>query len=107
MNKIYLIITIFLLSISQTNYAQQSKTDTHIFGHVICLSCDEHISFATVSLKGTTIGTTTDETGHYQLINLPEGTHTIRVQALGHIPAEKTVTLKRGASKEVNISLKN
>jgi len=55
---------------------------------VICSYCGEHIPFATVTVKGTTIGTTTDETGHYQLINLPVGTITIRAQSLGHKPKE-------------------
>ena len=69
MKNTHIILTILLLSFTQNNYAQKIKTDANIVGHVVC--CGEHIPFATVSVKGTTIGTTTDETGHYQLINLP------------------------------------
>jgi len=98
-------MTFFILSFAQLTYPQKSKSDANIFGHVICLDCNEHISFATVFVKGTTIGTTTDETGHYQLINLPEGTHIIMVRAMGHKPVEKEITIKNNETKEVNFEL--
>ena len=103
MNRLYILLTILLLSITQFNFAQKTKTDANIVGHVIC--CDEHISFATVSVKGTTIGTTTDETGHYHLINLPVGTLTIRVQSLGYKPKEKEITIKADETKELKFEL--
>ncbi len=95
----------FLLSFTQINYAQKNKTDATIVGHVICSYCGEHIPFAAVTVKGTTIGTTTDESGHYQLINLPVGTITIRVQSLGHKPKEKEITIKADETKELKFEL--
>jgi outer membrane receptor for ferrienterochelin and colicins len=103
MKKIIMIM--ILLSFSPLIFAQKLKTDANIFGHVICPECNEHISFATVSVKGTTIGTTTDQTGHYQLINLPEGTHTIMVRSMGHKPQEKEITIKSNETKELNFEL--
>ena len=103
MNKLYILLTILLLSFAQFNYAQKIKTDANIVGHVVCYG--EHIPFATISVKGTTIGTTTDETGHYQLINLPEGTLIIRAQSLGYKPKEEEITIKAGETKEVKFEL--
>jgi outer membrane receptor for ferrienterochelin and colicins len=105
MNKIHVILTILLLSFTQVNYAQKSKTDANIIGHVVCFHCEEHIPFATVSVKGTIIGTTTDETGHYQLINLPVGTLTIKAQSLGYKPKEEEITIKAGETKEIKFEL--
>ncbi len=105
MKNIKFIIVILLLSFSQINYAQNKKTDANIFGHVICLESGEHLSFANVQVKGTTIGTTTDETGHYQLINLPEGKHVIRATFIGYKPKEIEITIKKGETKEVNFEL--
>lgn len=85
-------------------YAQE-KTDANVFGHVVCTDCDEHLSFATIQVKGTTIGTTTDETGHYQLINLPEGKHVLSATFMGYKPAEIEITIKKGETKEVNFEL--
>lgn len=81
----------------------QKKTDANIIGHIICNF--EHVPFATVSIKGTTLGNRTDETGHYMLVNLPVGTHILRAQAMGYKPQEKEVTIKEGETLEVNFSL--
>jgi outer membrane receptor for ferrienterochelin and colicins len=105
MNRIHIILTILLLTLTQINYAQKTKTDANIIGHVVCSHCGEHIPFATVSVKGTTIGITTDESGHYHLINLPEGTLTIRAQSLGYKPQEKEITIKAGETRELKFEL--
>ncbi|MBT6764562.1 MAG: TonB-dependent receptor, partial [Prolixibacteraceae bacterium] len=105
MNRIHIGLTILLLLFTHINYAQKNKTDANIVGHVICHHCEKHIPFATVSIKGTTIGTTTDETGHYQLINLPMGTHILRVQSVGYKPKEEKITIKAGETKEIKFEL--
>lgn len=40
-------------------------TDANLFGHVVDTKTGEHLPYVTIQLKGTTIGTTTDHTGHY------------------------------------------
>jgi len=102
MKKILLSFIAFFVIIN-TNYAQKVKSDANIVGHVVC--CEKHIPYATVIIKGTTIGTTTDETGHYRLINLPEGTLVLRVQSLGYKPKEEKVTIKSGETKVVKFEL--
>ncbi|MEA3444738.1 MAG: TonB-dependent receptor [Bacteroidota bacterium] len=103
MNKTHIVLTILLLSISQINYAQKIKTDANLVGHVV--NGGEHIPFATVSVKGSTIGITTDGSGHYQLINLPEGVLTIIAQSLGYKPQEKVITIKAEETKILNFEL--
>ncbi|MBN1337813.1 MAG: TonB-dependent receptor [Bacteroidales bacterium] len=105
MMRVTFFLIINLCLYLQTGFAQKEKTDANIFGHVICQNCDEHITFATISVKGTTIGTTTDETGHFQLINLPEGTHTIRAEYLGYKPKEIDINVNNGETKELNFAL--
>ncbi len=75
MKHLNIIMAMLLLSFSNIITAQKTKTDANIVGHVTCSG--NHLPFATVGVKGTTIGTETDETGHYQLINLPIGEHVI------------------------------
>lgn len=75
-----------------------------------CRSCNrkstrEHLPYMTVSLKGTTIGTMTDATGHYFLKNLPEGEFTLSVSAVGYKSQERKVVLKRGKTLEENFEL--
>ena len=61
-----------------------AKSDANMIGHVTDKHTQEHLAFITISLKGTTIGTTTDDTGHYFLKNLPEGTFTVEVSSVGY-----------------------
>lgn len=94
------------LLLSSTVYAEDLKsTDANIVGHVIEKSTREHLPYMTVSLKGTTIGTMTDATGHYFLKNLPEGEFTLSVSAVGYKSQERKVVLKRGKTLEENFEL--
>ncbi|MEA3494846.1 MAG: TonB-dependent receptor [Bacteroidota bacterium] len=102
MKKIIPLI-IILLSLYQFSYSQKRKTDANIVGHVV--SKGEHIPFATIIVKGTTIGTTTDESGHYNLINLPIGKITIKAQCIGFKPKEKEITIKADETKILKFDL--
>ncbi len=81
----------------------QKQTDAHIIGHVEC--CGEHIPFVNIMIKNTTIGTSTDETGHFQLINMPEGDYILIAQALGYKSSEEEVTIVRGKTIEIKFEL--
>ena len=58
-----------------------------------------------VVIKGTTIGVTTESTGHYMIRNAPEGTFTIEVSAVGYKTQSHEIEIRRGRSYEVNFSL--
>ncbi len=81
------------------------STDANVYGHVIDKKSGEHMPYVTIQLKGTTIATTTDQTGHYFLKNLPEGTFTIVVKYLGYKTVERNVTIKHDATQEQNFAL--
>lgn len=82
-----------------------NKSDANIVGHVVDKKTREHMSFATVALKGTTIGTITETTGHYFLKNLPEGTFVLEVSLLGYKTETRPVTLRKGKTIEMNFEL--
>jgi outer membrane receptor for ferrienterochelin and colicins len=96
------IISITLLFLLHTDIYGQ-KTDANVFGDV--KSNGEHIPFASIHIEGTTRGTTTDGTGHYMLINLPEGTHVLVAKYLGYSTEKKTITISKGQTIEVNFEL--
>ena len=103
MNKNHLVFFI-LLVISQSALSQK-ESDANIVGHVV--SMGNHIPFATISVKGTTIGLNSDETGHFQIINLPPGKHIVRAQSIGYKPSEKEVTVKAGETVEIKFDLES
>jgi outer membrane receptor for ferrienterochelin and colicins len=102
MNKISILLILALLY-SLTISAQKHRTDANIIGHVVCNG--EHIPFATINIKGTTIGTSTDETGHYQMINLPVGKVTLLARSMGYQPLEIETELMAGETIEVHFEI--
>lgn len=80
-------------------------TDANIVGHVTDKDTGEHLPYVSVLLKGTTLGTTTDATGHYFLKNLPEGTFTLEVSSVGYKTESRTVRVKKGQTLELNFEI--
>ncbi len=101
--KINTLIIFFLFIFNGILNAQQAPTDANIFGHVTC--CGGHLPLSTITIEGTTIGTVTDNTGHYKLVNLPEGTFTLKVQAIGYKSKTQEVTTKAGTTLEINFDI--
>ena len=85
--------------------ARAQDTDAHIHGHVIDRNTGEHLPYIVVILKGTTIGVSTESTGHYMMRNVPEGTFTVEVSSVGYKTQQIEINVRRGHSYEVNFSL--
>ena len=62
------------------------------------------VDFATVYLKGSASGGTTNERGRYRL-KAPAGDYTLTVSAIGYDPFEQRISLKRGEPLEINVTL--
>lgn len=81
------------------------QTDANIFGHVIDKKTKEHLPYVTIKLQGTTIGITTDATGHYFFRNLPAGKFTLEASMIGFATVTRDVTIEVGKSLEVDFEL--
>ncbi|GAE15841.1 TonB-dependent receptor [Bacteroides pyogenes JCM 6292] len=86
-------------------YPELKKSDANIVGHVLDKNTKEHLPYITVTLKGTTIGTVTDATGHYFLKNLPEGNFVLEVSSIGYKTVTRNVTLKKGKTLEEDFEI--
>ena len=85
--------------------AGATDTDAHIYGHVIDRKTGEHLPYLVVLLRGTTIGVTTENTGHYTIRNVPEGDFVVEVSAIGYKTQTRSIHIAKGRSYEVNFSL--
>ena len=72
-------------------YPELRKSDANIVGHILDKNTKEHLPYITIALKGTTIGTVTDVTGHYFLKNLPEGNFVLEVSSVGYKTVRRNV----------------
>ncbi|MEQ8245616.1 TonB-dependent receptor [Fulvivirga sp.] len=60
---------------------------------------------ATIQILGTEIGTAADVNGFYQLRNLTAGIYKVEIRAVGYKPIQKSVTLKNGGVKVLDVFL--
>ncbi|MBE9469329.1 MAG: TonB-dependent receptor [Bacteroidetes bacterium] len=93
------IITSLFLIVFTLQLFSQEKTDAMLFGDVKCEG--EHIPYVNILVKGTTIGTTTDGSGHFKLANLPIGKVVIIAHCLGYKMQEQEVEMKLNKATEL------
>ena len=97
-------IFIILSFFPMVEYAQKNS-DANIIGHVINKTTKEHIPYINVVIKGTTIGTATDASGHFFLKNLPTGKSIVAVTGVGYKTIEKEINLASGKSIEITFEM--
>ena len=83
----------------------QEEFDAHLVGHVLDEKTGEHLPYVNIQLKGTDIGTVTDESGHYFLKNLPVGKQTIIVSYVGYETEELPVVIKENMTTELKVAI--
>lgn len=93
--KTNILILLFLLCLS-------SRGQTFIEGQVFDAATKNPVSYANIYIKGTTIGTTTNDTGYFQL-KLNSFQDSVSAAYLGYY--EKSLPLKKQARNRVNFYL--
>ncbi len=93
----------FKFSVADDDPEKKTKTDAMLFGDI--KSKGIHIPFATITVKGTTIGTAADATGHFKMTDLPVGKQTIVISALGYKTLEKQIELEEKKSLTILLEL--
>lgn len=103
MRKILWVLIILIFS-SMAGFAQNTS-DEHVTGHVVNKASKEFIPFINISLKGTTLGTVTDASGHYFLKNLPTGKYLMVVSGVGYKTIVNEIDLASVKSIEMNFEM--
>ncbi|MBQ9339835.1 MAG: TonB-dependent receptor [Paludibacteraceae bacterium] len=91
-----------LLATAASIFAQY---DAHLVGHVLDETTGEHLPYVNVQLKGTTIGTITDESGHYFLKDLPTGRQTVIFSYVGYETLELPVIIRENTTTELKATI--
>lgn len=84
---------------------KKRPSDAHIIGDVVDKVSGDHLPFINIQIKGTPIGTTTDESGHYFLKNLPTGKFTLQISCVGYASQELPIEIMPNKTQEINIVL--
>lgn len=105
-NFICIILYISTLSLyAQRDGNHPAQSDANIFGHVLDRKTKEHLPYVTIKLQGTTIGITTDASGHYFLRNLPTGNFRIEASMIGYKTFTREVTIRPNSTLEIDFEL--
>ncbi|MRX64574.1 TonB-dependent receptor [Maribacter luteus] len=81
-------ITFLILTFTAIGHSQKSSISGKVFG-----SHGQPLPWATVLLKGTSIGVQTDESGQYEIQNIPNGPYTVGVSYIGFRPISKKIVI--------------
>lgn len=92
--------TIYILGLISLISLQVFGQTGNIKGKII--SGGETLPFATVQIKNTSFGATSDLDGNFYLTGLEPGKHVIVVSHVGHISNKKEVLVKSGETTTVN-----
>lgn len=103
--KHYIVMLVLLCLGISSRAVTPAGEGNMISGYVIEKGTEENIPFATVQIVGGSGGTVSDEKGHFEFRNLPAGKYTLRVQAMGYKPLEKTISVGNTVTPDVYFSL--
>lgn len=84
---------------------EHGPSDAHIIGHVKDAETGEHISYVYITIEGTTLGTATDASGHYSMMDLPAGEYTLVASTIGYKPSRRQIKVVDGETQEIHFSL--
>lgn len=101
--KINFLLLINMLFISSILFAQDNSKNGSITGEIT--TKETKVPYVSIVLKGTTIGTTTDENGEFEFSNLNPDFYTIVVQAVGFVPYEKKIEVETNKTQNITIKL--
>ena len=108
MKKCIFNLMICLSFLGQTYiFAQKPHNEgLSIEGHVFNQETEEAVMYASVMLKNTTIGTTTDEEGSFIIRNLKAGSYVLQISCLGFETKELNVEITNAKTPHIHIELK-
>jgi len=97
------LVVLFLLCALIGTITKAGNPATTITGHILNSKNRAHIPFLNITIKGTTIGTMSDASGHFVLRDIPIGNQTIVVSGIGFKKVETPVSVQKGRQTELAI----
>jgi hypothetical protein len=98
-----LLVIISIYNISNI-YAQESRG--MIIGKVVDAVSKQPLPFVNVLLKGTQLGSSTNDMGEYKITNIPVGIYQVQASAIGYNTGVKTdITVKAASPTNVDIEI--
>ncbi|WP_420386193.1 TonB-dependent receptor [Roseivirga sp.] len=91
---------LLLMGSSLTVQAQRARVSGHV------LADEFPLAYVNVLVDGTSLGTSTDSLGRYEIRGLQAGTYTLQFSFVGFIAESRKINLSPGESLTLNVSMK-
>ncbi|TAK56815.1 MAG: TonB-dependent receptor, partial [Bacteroidetes bacterium] len=98
------VLSLFLMVMSV--HALYSQSTGSVIGIITDAESRNPLPLVNVTIKGTTLGNSTDNNGEYTIRFVPAGEQTLVVSAVGYDPIELMISIKADETVRKNISLK-
>ncbi|HEX5520920.1 MAG TPA: SusC/RagA family TonB-linked outer membrane protein [Longimicrobiaceae bacterium] len=95
-------LAVLLAAVAAPAAAQQTGT---LQGIVVEATTNRPLAGAQVHIPGRSLGTISNAQGRFQIVNVPAGAHTVRVQMIGYTEASREVTVTAGQTTTANFTL--
>ena len=76
-----------------------------VHGHVLDAKTGEHLPYTNILIKGSSFGVAADESGHYSIRKLPEGSYKIQARAMGYKSQVKQLSVEKDKQTHLNFEL--
>lgn len=94
MHYIKRFFSILTLIMTAVTVSAQHYSDANITGHVVETDTGEHLPGIAIRLKGTSMGATTDASGHFAIHNIDPGHYVVETYCVGYTTASHEIDLK-------------
>ncbi|MBD5214750.1 MAG: TonB-dependent receptor [Bacteroidales bacterium] len=101
------ILIAFALIFSSVISKAETLSDANIVGHVVDAETGEHLSYYSIHLVGTAIGTVTDASGHYTLRNIKPGDYILEATMVGYKSQQRPVKVEANKTLEENFDVES
>jgi hypothetical protein len=95
----------FVLLMCSAAYSQAAIDQGRIRGTVTDSSNGQPIPYANVTLRGTSLGASTNSSGFYHISSVPPGTYVMMISQVGYRIKEHTVTVRENQIAQIDIQL--
>ncbi|MDD4829985.1 MAG: carboxypeptidase-like regulatory domain-containing protein, partial [Bacteroidales bacterium] len=106
MKKLFFILALLTSLLTYAAPIANKNDEASIEGHVLDAKTQEPIAYATIGIKGTTIGTVSDKEGNFVIRRLKPGSYTLVVSFVGYEKIEKEITVINGKTTHAHVELK-
>lgn len=107
MSKYMFFISCFFCALQLCKGAELpgKPTDNIICGHITDAETKSDLPYVNVVIKGTTLGTTSDGSGHFYLKNVPEGNWNVEFSSIGYRTQTQNKTVSNKSRVEMDVAL--